>query len=362
MPKIRTFRKEDVSRKYIEAATCFLKPVLALSTRLKRLLGAKSKVRLLYLEVTHRCNLKCIGCYTQAGEEKHNSLSLEEQKSVVKQAKEMGARSVSISGSGEPLLYKDLFALIDYIRQLGMVVVIFTNGTVLDKQTADFLISRKVVVYFKLYSLDPVVFDRMTGTKGIYKWVDYIYKYNDEPKRLKIPSGLKHLLDVTQTEESRNLVRIETLITRINYHTLPEVARFSKELNLGFYMETPVFKGRAIENYNDIAPSSTEYQNLYYNLIEILGEEYFQEHRNHPCPVERNPVVWTNGEVGFCSSRGACVGNVRDAPLNVLFLKAKRLKRKEDCLIAKHKRTSRYFRTCPARQYYEIKNRIPCNY
>lgn len=351
-----------MSRKYTKVAACMLKPVLALSAGLERLFGAENKVRLLYLEVTHRCNLKCISCYTQAGEEKHDSLSLEEQKSVVKQAKEMGAQAVSISGSGEPLLYKDMFALIDYIRQLGMVVVIFTNGTVLDEQTADFLISRKVVIYFKLYSLDPVVFDRMTGTKGVYKWVDYIYNYKNENKRLKIPSGLKCLLDATQIEESRNLVRIETLITRINHHTLPEVARFSKELKLGFYMETLVFKGRAIENYNVIAPSSAEYQNLYYNLIEILGEEFFQEHLKHPCPVERNPVVWTNGEVGFCSSRGACVGNVRDVPLNALFLKAKRLKRKEDCSIAKHKRTSRYFRTCPARQYYEIKNKIPCNY
>ena len=322
----------------------------------------KEKARFLYLEVTHRCNLRCVACYTGAGPEKADSLNLAEQKSVVRQAKEMGARAVSLSGSGEPLLYKDLFALIDYIGQLEMDVVIFTNGTVLDEKTADFLISRNVVIYFKLYSLNPAVFDQMTGRKDVYKWVDYTYKYNGEPKRLKIPSGIKHLLDARQTEESLNSVRIETLVTRINYPTLPEVARFSKELNLGFYLETPVFKGRAIKNYNDIALSSTEYQNLYCKLVEILGEEYFQEHRKHLCPVERNPVVWTNGEVGFCSSRGACVGNVRNIPLNKLFLKAKRLKRKEDHFIAKHKRTSRYFRTCPARQYYEVKHGIPCNY
>ena len=339
-----------------------LKPLRAIAALPGSLFSRKVKARFLYLEVTHRCNLRCVACYTGAGPEKEDALNLAEQKSVVRQAKEMGAKVVSLSGSGEPLLYKGLFALIDYIGQLGMAVVIFTNGTVLDEEAADFLISRNVVVYFKLYSLDPVVFDQMTGRKDVYKWVDYTYKYNGEPKRLKIPSGLKRLLDATQTEESLNLVRIETLVTRINYPTLPEVARFSKELNLGFYLETPVFKGRAIENYNDIALSSAEYQNLYYKLVEILGEEYFQEHRNHPCPVERNPVVWTNGDIAFCSSRQACIGNVRDVPLDKLFLKAKRLKRKEDRLIAKHQSSSKYFRTCPARQCFEQKHGIPCDY
>lgn len=328
----------------------------------KRLFAKKIKADFLYLEVTHRCNLHCIGCYTGAGSEKPSPLSLDEQKSVVMQARKMGVKVVSLSGSGEPLLYKDLFSLIDYIKQLGMVVVIFTNGTVLDEKTADFLISRNVVVYFKLYSLDSVVFDRMAGRKNAYIWVDYSYEYNGTSKTLKIPSGLKNLLEACNNKKNLDLVRIETLITRMNDPTLPEVVKFSKELDLRLYLETPVFKGRAIKNYNDIALNSSEYRCLYHKLVEILGKEYFERYCNHPCPVERNPVVWTNGEVGFCSSRGAEIGNVRDAPLNELFRKAKKLKRKEDRLIAKYKKTSQYFRTCTSRQYHEAKHGIPCNY
>jgi MoaA/NifB/PqqE/SkfB family radical SAM enzyme len=327
-----------------------------------RLLRKKNKVHLLYLEVTHRCNLKCVACYTGAGLEKPDSLTLDEQKSVVNQANRMGAKVVSLSGSGEPLLYKHLFALIDHISQLGMVTVVFTNGTTLNRETADFLISRKVVVYFKLYSLNPTVFDRMVGKKGAYKWADYSYRYNGISKTSKIPSGLKNLLEARKAEEDQDLVRIETLITRINYSTLPQVAQLSKELNLGFHLETPVFKARAIENYDDIALNADEYRGLYHKLADILGKEYFENYCNHPCPVERNPVVWTNGEVGFCSSRRARIGNVRDVPLDKLFLKAKKLKYKEDRLIAKRKKSSRYFRTCPARQYFEIEHGIPCNY
>jgi MoaA/NifB/PqqE/SkfB family radical SAM enzyme len=105
---------------------------------IRRVFGHREKVRLLYLEITHRCNLRCICCYTQAGTEAADALTLNEQKSVVRQAKQMRARTVSLSGSGEPLLYESLRELIDYIRELGMTVVIFTNGTVLDRDMAEF--------------------------------------------------------------------------------------------------------------------------------------------------------------------------------------------------------------------------------
>ena len=69
----------------------------------------KVKTSFLYLEVTHHCNLKCVACYTGARLEKKDALNLAEQKSTIRQAKEMGVKTVSLSGSGEPLLYKNLF-------------------------------------------------------------------------------------------------------------------------------------------------------------------------------------------------------------------------------------------------------------
>jgi MoaA/NifB/PqqE/SkfB family radical SAM enzyme len=319
-------------------------------------------VHLLYLEVTHRCNLRCICCYTEAGKEKPGALTLAEQKSVVRQAKDMGARAVSLSGSGEPLLYESLRELIDYIRGLEMGVVMFTNGTVLDREMADFLMSRRVITYFKLYSLEPAVFNRMVGRENAYEWVDYDYEYDGKVGKFRIPAGLKNLLVAQQGTGLNNQVRVEAVITRINHSSLADVARFSKVLGLVLYLETPVFTGRAFANYEAIALSRDEYRRLYQELAGILGEEYFERQRGHPCPVEQNPVVQTNGEIGFCSSRGAFIGNVREAPLRVLFAKAKQEKRRHDCMIAEGVQDSIYFRRCSARRYYEAKHGIKCNY
>ncbi len=335
------------------------KPIRLVWTRCRRLLG---KVDLLYLELTHLCNLRCVGCFTGAGLKKSDELTLEEKRSVIRQAKKMGARLVYLNGSGETLLYKDIFALIDYIRELDMDVTVTTNGTPLNKKMADFLLSRKVHVYFKLWSLDPEIFDQMVGVKNAYRWVDHSYKHDGTLKTLRIPSGLKYLLDFRSKHEGETLVTIMMLITKANYSTLPEVVRFCKETGLPFNIEPPNFPDSAIEYYDDIAPSGEMYRNLYSELVQIMGEGYFRRHRKKPCHVERNPVVWTNGDVRFCASHDACVGNVRTEPLHLLYSKIKRLRRREKRLIARRKVNSHFFRTCTARQYYQLKHGIPCNY
>jgi MoaA/NifB/PqqE/SkfB family radical SAM enzyme len=322
----------------------------------------KARAKFLYLEVTHRCNLGCIACYTGAGREKDDVLTFEEHKSVVRQARKMGVRTVSLSGSGEPLLCKHLFSLIDYFRQLGMSVVIFTNGTLIDPAVAQSLVARKVLTYFKLYSLDPDVFDRMVGRQNAYQWIDYQFTYNGADRTQKIPSGLKALLDAQRQAGRSNLVKVETLITKINIHTLPAAAEFCKATGIGFFLENPVFKGKAIENYEQIAVSASEYKTLYQQLASILGQDSLTAARDSSCSVEQNPVVWTDGSIGLCSSRQADIGNVRDESLRVLFLKAKKLKQNEDRIIAQQGKNSLYFRTCPSRQCCQIKHNLPCDY
>jgi MoaA/NifB/PqqE/SkfB family radical SAM enzyme len=338
----------------------WIKRGLKFAYRLRKCFG---KIDMLYLEVTHFCNLRCVGCYTNAGMKKEDELTFQEQQSVIQQAKNMGARYVSLSGSGEPLLYKNIFRLIDYIKGLNMGVVLFTNGTAITKETAAFLMSRNVTVYFKLYSLDSNVFDRMVNTTNSYQWVDYSYNYRGINHTRKIPLNLKHLLDVRSTQNGKKgLIGIETVIMKINYPTIPEVAQFAKEMALPFYLETPVVKNEAIDHYADMVLSADEYHDLYYALVEIFGEKKLRAWRNQHCEVERNPVVWTNGKIGLCSSRGANIGNVRDVPLRELFLKAQKNKKEQDALIAKHTTDSKYFRRCSSRRYHEIEQKLPCNY
>ena len=334
--------------------------------RLRRVLartcGLSPKAERLYLEVTHRCNLRCIGCCTNAGREKPDALTLAEQKWVVAQAHQIGARVVSLSGSGEPLLYEHLFALMEYIRRLEMRAVIFTNGTLVDADAARFLVDSGAVVYFQLPSLRPDVVDEMTGRAGAHTGVEYTYSHDGVRKTVQVPSGLKALLDLRAGASGRDPVKLEALITRANAASLPEVAAFSHHLGLELHLETPVFKGRAIENYDRIVLTNEQYGRLYEQLVSVLGREFFRKLSVGHCPVERNPAVWTNGDVGICSTREANVGNVRDKPLDVLFARAQKVKRKEDCHVAAEVREGKYFPSCPSRRYHLAKYGLTCMY
>jgi MoaA/NifB/PqqE/SkfB family radical SAM enzyme len=325
----------------------------------RRVLRRKGDADFLYLEVTHRCNLRCICCYTGAGVEKPDALTLAEQKAVIRQAYRMGARTVSLSGSGEPLLYGHIRGLIDYIGWLGMRVIIFTNGTTLDRETADWLINRRVRICFKLYSLEPAVYDGMAGMAKACEWVEHDCGSSG---RFRIPAGLKHLLDAAQKAGEKNLIGIEAVTTRLNRGSLPEVAGFSLAAGVFFYLETPIFAGRAIENYEALALSGEEYRGLRKDLETILGKEYFETHLAQRCPVERNPAVWTNGEIGFCSGRPANIGNVRKTPLKKLFARAQKEKQKQDASITPAGLNGNCFRSCATKRYYEAKHGISCDY
>lgn len=325
-------------------------------------LRKKITARFLYLEVTHRCNLRCISCYTGAGSEKPDTLTLEERKSVVRQAKAMGVQSVSLSGSGEPLLYPDLRELIAYIRSLGMSVVLFTNGTLLTPELARFLLERQVVVYVKLYSLEPQVVDALVGRRSAYRWVEYVCPDNEDSRPVRIPEGFKNLLDAWELLGRPDLVRAEALIARLNRPSLPEVARFCRRLGIGFYLETPVFTGRALEHLEELAMDQPGYRTLFAELAAIQGAGPLQSARVAQCPVEKNPAVWTNGDLALCSCRSAAVGNVREGSLQRLYRRARKLRRMETRRLAKDGIESSYFRRCNARRYYEDRHGLPCDY
>ena len=65
------------------------------------------------LELSKRCNLRCIYCYANAGEKAENELTLEETLDAIKQAYELGARKIGNS------FYKYYF---DYFRYCQKII------------------------------------------------------------------------------------------------------------------------------------------------------------------------------------------------------------------------------------------------
>ena len=87
---------------------------------------------LIVMSPTMRCNLRCTGCY--AGRyTKQSELEFEILDRVVSEAKEMGIHFIVISG-GEPFVREDLLDL--YAKHDDVVFMVYTNGTMIDKEMA----------------------------------------------------------------------------------------------------------------------------------------------------------------------------------------------------------------------------------
>ena len=71
----------------------------------------------LWLELTGRCNLECLHCYADSGPQRpaYESMQLEDWKGVLREASELGCKSVQFIG-GEPALYPNLCELIQIGR------------------------------------------------------------------------------------------------------------------------------------------------------------------------------------------------------------------------------------------------------
>jgi MoaA/NifB/PqqE/SkfB family radical SAM enzyme len=301
---------------------------------------------MLTLSTTNRCNLHCIYCSTSAGKRLDDELDLSEKRHVIRQAKKMGAKVVSLCGTGEPMLDDDFHAIVDEIATLGMMPLVITNGTLIDSPTAQWLFQRGAHMILKLNSLDRHVVDTLAGTRAAYSWVSH--------GRWVIPAGIKALRDVgfKGAIGAPGAMQIESVITPHNLRDLLEVARLSRALEGELFLDTLLWLGRARKNQARLEISKKDYDWLLWELVRILGPRFYLRQKKVTCKVEQNPVVGPTGEIQVCHLRGANLGNVRERSLQELFLETRQL-RKTQAAPSWSPLFDGPFRTCSARLYHQ---------
>lgn len=131
--------------------------------------SAKQRRPIVVWNLTRTCNLKCVHCYTDSAAVKYpDELSTDQCKAVLKDLAEFKVPAVLFSG-GEPLVRKDLFELAEYARDLGLHVVLSTNGTLIDRNTARKFVELKFAyIGISLDSPAASTHDWFRGQEGAY--------------------------------------------------------------------------------------------------------------------------------------------------------------------------------------------------
>jgi MoaA/NifB/PqqE/SkfB family radical SAM enzyme len=194
--------------------------------------------RIISWNTTLKCNLRCSHCYISAQEtEGRSELTTDEGKGVIDQIAEFGKTILVLSG-GEPLLRSDIFELAEYGVQKGLIVTLGTNGTLIDKETADRLHHvgvRKVAI--SIDSSTAVVHDSLRGVRGAWE---------------------KAVRGVKACTGSGVGVQFNVTMTRQNYPDLEEIVSIAKNLgveNIHLFFLVPTGRGKEML---DLSPETYE--------------------------------------------------------------------------------------------------------
>ena len=132
--------------------------------------SARDRRPIVVWNLTRTCNLKCVHCYTNSEAMKYpEELTTEQCKAVLDDLAAFHVPAVLFSG-GEPLVRKDLFELAEHARNLGLHVVLSTNGTLIDRATAEKFVELKFAyIGISLDSATAAIHDEFRGMKGAFE-------------------------------------------------------------------------------------------------------------------------------------------------------------------------------------------------
>lgn len=126
--------------------------------------------RLVEIELSAACNLRCIGCWCHSellGEERHAELQRARPLptariiALLDELNSLGVQAVQLSGSGEPLMNRDTATIIGHASSLGLETTLVTNGVLLDGAvTAALAHAGLDMITVSLWAGDPATYQR----------------------------------------------------------------------------------------------------------------------------------------------------------------------------------------------------------
>ncbi len=253
-------------------------------------------------EVTRKCQLKCLMCYSDSGEAEINELSQEKILDCFGQALELGANMISLTG-GEPFLRKDLPQILIKAVDIGFEgIFIPTNGLITSKILPKLeKIRENITLGISLDGSTPELNNAIRMPGSYYEAIDSI----KAAKELMIPTII--LMTITKT----------------NYHDVPKMLQLAKDLGVEqLALRRAIPSGRGLENYEQICPTpqqsydawkSTKNSSIdvkFYDPIANVCNEVEDIEFGGCTAGTSGFVILSNGDVVPCPELRVVVGNI----------------------------------------------------
>ena len=254
-----------------------------------------------HLELTYRCNWRCVFCYNPRHHDQRG-LTGAEWIAVLDDLRALGTLSVALTG-GEALLHPEFLAIARAARDRSLAVRVFTNGTRVDDAMADALAALDPMgVELSLHGATAETHDRTTGR----------------------PGSFDALLEALARLQRRGLpLLVKTPVTRLNEHELEAIVALADRLDVPHKLDaalTPRDDGDLGPLSYRASPAAVE------RMYRLVAERGHLPHADREpgmvnCGLGRITLaVDPEGNVYPCLQwKSSSLGNVRRTPLRELW-------------------------------------------
>lgn len=176
------------------------------------------------LEITSRCNLRCVHCYLGPQEEQQkkraSEMSTTEVKAFIDQMADAGTLYLTITG-GDPMMRQDFPEIFRHAKLRGLLVTVFCDGVLVTDRIIDlFRELPPSLVEVSMYGATAPTYESITRIPGSF------------PKFL---AGLERLRGAGLR------IGLKSVLMTLNQHEMPLMEQMAQEWGIKFRYDSAIF-------------------------------------------------------------------------------------------------------------------------
>ena len=236
------------------------------------------------MNLTKKCNLRCIQCFSDSGNLKDKELTTKDMYNLFDSMVENGTFFICLGG-GEPFTRTDLFDILEYGKEKQLAVSIVTNGLLLTKE----------------------IIERLNNLDVDYLWVSFEgMKDNHEKLRGKgtFDKTIAALKLLKEYYKGRTALRMS--INKYNIDEVDDLLKIAEKYDIDLVRYTPLLSfGRAVGK--DLTINQDEYIRFLDNMKKIKSNKVEIVYPNMP-----NNKFWigTNGFGCHCGKEAVWIDEI----------------------------------------------------